>query len=199
MTAMRPDIPKVYSYADYLGWDEGERIELIDGVPYMMTQAPLRVHQEILFELGRQFGNALKDRTCKGYVAPFDVRLSEDQNLSDDEIFTVVQPDLVVVCDSSKLDKRGCHGAPDLVIEIISPSTASHDYIRKMELYEKHGVKEYWIVHPTDQVVMVHILEKGQYQKPKIYDREASVQVHILPDIEIILSDLFTSIVDDNI
>jgi Uma2 family endonuclease len=197
MTAMRPDFGKLYSYADYLGWAEGERLELIDGIPYMMTPAPSRVHQEILFELGGQFRNALKGKACKGYVAPFDVRLSNSKKMNDDEIYTVVQPDLVVVCDRSKLDKRGCNGAPDLAIEIISPSTASHDYIKKMELYEKHGVTEYWIVHPIDQVVMVHSLVNGQYTKPKIYDKEAVVQVQILPEIEINLSEVFVDIEDD--
>lgn len=141
MTAKPPDFKNTYSYADYLSWEEGERIELIDGIPYLMAPAPSRIHQEILFELGRQFGNALKDRTCKGYVAPFDVRLSENRGQQKDEdVYTVVQPDLVVVCDPSKLDKRGCKGAPDLVVEIISPSTAAHDYIRKMELYENEGI-----------------------------------------------------------
>ncbi len=192
LTAMHPDFKNIFSYADYLRWTDRERIELIDGVPYMMTPAPSRVHQEIIFELGGQFRNALKDQKCKGYTAPFDVRLTENKSKdNDEEVYTVVQPDLVVVCDQSKLDDKGCHGAPDLVIEVISPSTASHDYIRKMELYEKNSVKEYWIVHPTDRVLMVHVLKDGHYMKPKIYDREATVQVQVLPEIEIDLKEVF--------
>lgn len=191
MTAMQPDFKKIYSYLNYLQWREKERIELIDGIPYMMTPAPSRMHQEILFELGRQFGNTLKGKQCRGYTAPFDVRLPEDNSKNDHEIYTVVQPDLVVICDPSKLDSKGCIGVPDLVIEIISPSTASHDYIRKMELYEKHKVKEYWIVHPIDQIVMVYLLKDGQYGKPMIYDREAMVQVEVIPEIEIDLKEVF--------
>lgn len=192
MTAMRPDMSKSYTYADYLNWNGEERIELINGIPYMMTPAPSRQHQEILFELAGQFRNALKDKECKGYVAPFDVRFPDFEDPNDNEIYTVVQPDLVVVCDSQKLDEKGCIGAPDLIVEVLSPSTASHDYIRKMNLYEKHGVKEYWIVHPTEQLVMVYVLGNGQYGKPFVYDRESKIQTKVIPEMEIILEDVFT-------
>lgn len=186
-----PDMNKIYSYADYLTWDTEERFELINGIPYMMAPAPSRRHQEILFELAGQFRNVLKESPCKGYVAPFDVRLPEKENQSDDEIFTVVQPDLAVVCDPEKLDERGCVGAPNLVVEILSPSTASHDYIRKMNLYETHGVKEYWIVHPNEELVMVFLLEDGKYGRPHVYDKEGVIRPKVVPEAEIVLKDVF--------
>ena len=153
LTAMDRKAPNTYSYTDYLEWPEDKRIELIDGVPFRTTTSPSRLHQQIVLEPGRQFANFLKGKTCEVNIAPFDVRLSDKADAKDDEVFTVVQPDLVVVCNESKLDERGCNGAPDLIIEVISPSNAAHDYIRKMDLYEKSGVKEYWIVHPVDQIV----------------------------------------------
>ncbi|MBU8906008.1 Uma2 family endonuclease [Desertibacillus haloalkaliphilus] len=192
---MRPDFSKTYSYADYLRWSEGERVELIDGFPYFMTPAPSRLHQQILLELGTQFHTQLKGHPCEAYVAPFDVRLAEDEDASDDDVFTVVQPDIVVVCDQNKLDKRGCNGVPDLVIEIISPSTASHDYIRKMELYETFGVKEYWIVQPTDQVVMVFKHNQQSFDKPTFYDKESTIEPGVISGVEIQLADVF---IDDS-
>lgn len=183
--------PNTYSYADYLQWPDDKRIELIDGVPFMMTPAPSRLHQQIVLELGRQFANFLKGKTCEVNIAPFDVRLSDKAGATDDEVFTVVQPDLVVVCNESKLDERGCNGAPDLVIEVISPSNVAHDYIRKMDLYEKSGVKEYWIVHPVDQIVMVYYLEGGKYGRPKIYDRKNTVEVKSVSGLEIDFEKVF--------
>ncbi|MFA9558931.1 Uma2 family endonuclease [Evansella sp. AB-rgal1] len=191
MSAMNPKIQKTYSFKDYLNWSESERVELIDGTPYMMTPAPSRLHQQVLLELGRQFANFLKGKTCEVNIAPFDVRLPEENNAKDKETMTVVQPDLVVVCDPAKLDDRGCKGAPDLIIEILSPSNAAHDYIIKMNLYEKKGVKEYWIVHPVDKVVMVHYLNNGKYDRPEIFDRDGCISVKTVQGLDIELHTLF--------
>ena len=170
-----------YTYSDYLQWDNEKRLELIEGTIVDMTPAPSRLHQEILLELGRQFANYLLGKTCKVYVTPFDVRLPW-QDESTEETRTVVQPDLVVVCDPKKLDQRGCEGAPDLVIEILSPTTAKHDLIVKLRIYERARVKEYWVVHPTDQTLMVFALRNEEYGKPKVYAFPDQVPVDVLPE-----------------
>ena len=136
------NLQETYTYGDYLRWDDGERWELIDGVAYNMTPAPNRRHQAILRELSYQFTAFLAGKPCEVYFSPFDVRLPE-HNEKDEEVTTVVQPDLVVICDPDKLDDRGCRGAPDLVNEILSPSTSRKDMKTKLELYEKRGVREY--------------------------------------------------------
>jgi Uma2 family endonuclease len=180
------------TYGDYQHWPEDERYELIDGVVYDMSPAPSRKHQEILVELGTTIANYLRGKPCKIYFAPFDVRLPVDQE-KDEDITTVVQPDLVVVCDRSKLDDRGCRGAPDFVVEILSPSSAANDYIRKLALYERHGVKEYWIIHPLDKIVMVYSLDSsGGYGKPQIYCHEDRIDVGIFAaDLTIELAAIF--------
>jgi segregation and condensation protein B len=134
-----------YTYADYLTWDDKVRYELIDGMPYMMA-SPSQKHQEISGELFRQLGNFLLGKPCKPFHAPFDVRLNA--NKSDD---TVVQPDLLVVCDHSKLDGKSVNGAPDFIIEILSPSTMSYDLIIKLNKYMRSGVREYWVVDPESR------------------------------------------------
>ena len=143
-----------FTYKDYLSWPEEERYEIIEGEAYSMTPAPGREHQKICMELILQFGNFLRDKPCELYTAPFDVRLKSGKE-KEDNISTVVQPDISVICDKKKLDDKGCLGAPDLIIEIISPSTASRDFKEKLDLYDKHGVKEYWIVDPATKIVMV--------------------------------------------
>lgn len=185
-----------YTYADYLKWDNEKRSELIEGIIIDMTPAPSRLHQEILVELGRQFSNYLLGKTCKVYVAPFDVRLPREDE-STEETKTVVQPDLVVVCDPKKLDQRGCEGAPDLIVEILSPTTAKHDLIVKLRLYERVGVKQYWVVHPTDQTIMVFALKNGEYGKPMVYAFPDHVPVEVLPEFTVDLSTVFDSFSDD--
>jgi Uma2 family endonuclease len=173
-----------HTYGDYLEWPEDVRYELIDGIAYAMAPAPLRIHQEILLEIGSQTRNALEGKPCRPFIAPFDVRLPRG-NETDRDIDTVVQPDLVVVCDRGKLDERGCRGAPDWVVEILSPSTAGHDLIVKRRLYERVGVREYWLVHPVDRVVTVYHLQDGAFGAPDIYELKESLAVGILPDIVI--------------
>lgn len=180
-----------YTYGDYVGWDDGERWELIHGVAFNMTPAPTRRHQEISVELSRQLSNYLEEKSCKSYHAPFDVRLPEE-NQAEEDICNVVQPDIVVVCDEKKLDDKGCLGAPDLVIEILSPSTAQKDIEDKFSLYESHGVREYWVIHPAEATVLVFQLEEsGRYGVPGRYAGDDKVPVGILPGLEIGLQSVF--------
>ena len=150
---------KKFTYADYLTWPDNERWEIIDGVPYNMAPAPSRKHQRLMRDLCRPIINYLDDKDCEIYFAPFDVRLTEKYE-TDEETTSVVQPDIVIICDKDKLDDKGCKGAPDLVIEILSPSTAAKDIGEKFNLYERHKVKEYWIVYPNDEIVMVYKLDE---------------------------------------
>ena len=146
-----------YTYADYLTWPDAERWELIDGYPYDMSVAPNRKHQEILGELYREFSNFLDHRPCRVYIAPFDIRLSEDY--SDKHLIeNVVQPDLSVFCQMDRLDERGAVGAPTLAVEVLSLATTQKDIKTKLLLYQKYGVAEYWIVDPVEEWVEVLIL-----------------------------------------
>jgi Uma2 family endonuclease len=183
---------ELYTYADYLTWLDGERWELIDGGAYMMSPAPSRKHQEISIELASQFHTFLKGKPCRVYDAPFDVRLPQHADQPDDEIETVVQPDIVVVCDRSKLDDKGCKGAPDLVIEILSPSTSKTDLQDKFFLYQRVGVKEYWLVHPTDKTLMVFRQnDQGEYGRADMYASNDKVSVPLLGELIIDLKDVF--------
>lgn len=181
----------IYSYADYLEWDDSERREIINGVAYNMSPAPNRKHQKVSQALSREIGIYLKGKSCEIYSAPFDVRLSlgaEDNN----RIINVVQPDIVVVCDKSKLDDRGCNGVPDLVIEILSPSTAKMDLVYKLDLYEQAGVREYWVVHPTDHTIMVFKLaEDGRYGRYEMYEQSEQLIVGMFPELILDLSEIF--------
>ncbi len=144
-----------FTYRDYLHWAEDERWELIEGRAFAMSPAPGLAHQTVVGEIFLQIGGFLADKPCRAFVAPFDVRLPQGAE-ADQEVTSVVQPDILVVCDESKLDERGCRGAPDWIIEVLSPTTAAKDQIEKLALYEKHGVREYWPVHPTDRVLSVY-------------------------------------------
>ena len=173
-----------YTYADYCGWDDDERWELIDGIPYAMA-APSISHQSVSGNIHLQIGQFLRGKTCKVFYAPTDVRLSADKK--DD---TVVQPDLLVVCDKSKIDEKGVIGAPDMVVEILSPSTASHDMVRKYTLYLKAKVREYWIVDPVSKTVVAHILGDGAYSG-KSYGETETVPVSVLEGCTVDLAEVF--------
>ncbi|OAM92810.1 Endonuclease, Uma2 family (restriction endonuclease fold) [Pelosinus fermentans] len=180
-----------YTYADYLDWDDGQRWELIHGVAYNMSPAPSRRHQEISQTLSRKIGNYLDGKPCKVYTAPFDVRLPLDGE-DDKSTGNVVQPDIVVICDKEKLDDQGCIGAPDFIIEILSPGTVKLDMVIKLHLYEKAGVKEYWLVHPTDHTVTVFKLgEDGMYGRYEVYDHSEQLSVGIFSDLVLELSEIF--------
>jgi Uma2 family endonuclease len=182
---------KKYTYGDYLGWPEGERWELLEGEPYNMTPAPSIEHQRVSGEFFRQMSNFLLDKNCEVFAAPFDVRLPEAEE-ADEEIITVVQPDISVICDPARLDARGCRGAPDLIMEILSPATAAKDQIQKVTLYQKHGVKEYWLVHPSDRLITVRLLETdGRYGLPSIHEAKGLLPVTTLSGLEIDLDLVF--------
>jgi Uma2 family endonuclease len=174
-----------YTYADYLAWPEDIRYELIDGVAYAMGPAPSRRHQEVVLELARQIASALEGSPCRPYLAPFDVRLPAGAERDDAAVDTVVQPDISVFCDRSRLDERGAVGAPDWVIEVLSPATAGHDQIVKRALYERVGVAEYWLVHPTDRIVTIYLLENGAYGRPAVHELAGELAAMRLPDVKI--------------
>lgn len=173
-----------HTYADYLAWPEDVRYELIDGVAYLMAPAPDLSHQDVAGEIYRQLANSLQDNPCRPYIAPVDVRLPEAGEV-DEQIDTVVQPDVLVVCESSRLDRRGVRGAPDLVVEVLSPSTASHDHVRKRRVYERAGVREYWLVHPVDRMVTIYRLEGAEYGKPQVQELAGETAVGVLPGVVI--------------
>lgn len=194
METLDLDLRKRYSYADYLTWMDEKRRELFDGFVKLMTPAPSRRHQEISFNLNRLFGNYLFYKNCKAYHAPSDVRLPKRKmGKSDEEIYTVVQPDIYVVCDLSKLDDKGCLGAPDLIIEIISHKSAKRDTKEKFEIYQEHGVLEYWIVNPNDENVTVFLLgDDGKYHFVGIYAGDDKIPVNIFNgDFQVDLTEVF--------
>ena len=165
-----------YSYADYLTWDDDNRYEIIDGEVFDMT-SPNFTHQSISGELFRQMANFFEDKPCKVISAPFDVILTKNAK-KDEEIFTVVQPDIMVVCDPKKIEERGIVGAPDLVVEIISPSTSSKDNIIKRRIYEQAGVKEFWLISPLERLIRVNKLGKdGLFGREDIYDDTAEIAI----------------------
>jgi Uma2 family endonuclease len=187
----QPDESQFYSYADYLLWDEKSKWEIIGGVPYAIFPAPLRIHQEIIGNLYFKIRQYLEGKSCKLYLAPFDVRIPDSAETNDQLIQHVVQPDLSVICDPFKLDERGCLGAPDWIIEVLSPATSSKDLNQKFRLYESAGVKEYWVVYPAEQVINLFRLEKGKFVFAGIFARLSSVQVITFPDLLIDLREIF--------
>ncbi|MBF0544209.1 MAG: Uma2 family endonuclease [Candidatus Riflebacteria bacterium] len=184
-----------FTYADYCKWPDDERWEIIEGEAYDMTPAPNTSHQSILGDLYLQFGNFFRDKECRVFIAPFDVRLPQNNEEEDGKIRSVVQPDLVVVCDPEKIDEKGVRGAPDLAIEVVSPSSVSKDTIKKRRLYEKHGVKEFWLVHPVDRLVSIYYFGKdGSYGQPKCFDSGSVIKVKSFAGLEIDLKKVFPRI-----
>jgi len=177
-----------FSYADYKAWDlkEGERYELINGIAYAMS-APNLTHQRLLMRLSGTFYNFLKDKKCEVFTAPFDVRLFYEEDESDD---TVVQPDLVVVCDPKKLGEEGCRGAPDMVVEILSSSNNVFEMERKLNLYKEAGIPEYWIVDPKNKHISIYRLKDGAYILRTCNNQDIA-RPEVLPGLEIPLSTLF--------
>jgi Uma2 family endonuclease len=177
-----------WTYKDYREWelDPGERFELIDGVAYAMS-APNTEHQHISMVLSAKLFNFFEGKTCQPFAAPFDVRLFYEEDDSDD---TVVQPDLVVVCDPEKLGKEGCQGAPDLVIEILSPSNSAIEMHRKLNLYLDAGVREYWVIDPEEKLVEIYSLNDDRYE-PRILKIDDTLQSTIFPDFAISMKTIF--------
>ena len=179
-----------YTLSDALKWDEQGHIELLEGTPIMMAP-PSRAHQEISGALFAQLHNYLDGKKCRVYAAPFAVRLFERPGDRPENVDTLVEPDLSVVCDPDKLDDIGCKGAPDLIIEVLSPSTQRHDRLTKYNLYERAGVPEYWIVSPEERTVQVSTLVDGRYRVQELYTAEAVAKVNTLSGCFIELSKVF--------
>ena len=160
-----------YTYRDYRQWSDGERWELIDGVAWNMSPAPARLHQEISGRLFYTIYGCLEHKECQVYAAPFDVLLPGLDERDEDDVSSVVQPDISVICDMNKLTDNGCTGAPDWIIEVLSPHTARKDIDVKFHLYERHGVREYWIVDPGDRYVHVYLLDENEKfpEEPDIF------------------------------
>ena len=190
---MELDLTRQYTYADYLTWIDDKSRELINGFIHMMS-APRDIHAKVSFNILGNLWAVLQENKgkCQVRSAPFDVRFPKNGETADDKIYTVVQPDICVICDLSKLDERGCCGAPDMIIEILSPSTSKKDQTKKFDLYEEHGVKEYWIVHPSDKTINVFILQgNGKYDDGTFYEFAGKVPIHTFNNYLIELKDIF--------
>lgn len=182
-----------YSYKDYLSWPEEENWELIEGTPYMQA-APSWQHQAIIGNIITQFNNYLQGKSCFAFPAPFDLRLPEGEE-KDEDVTTVLQPDIAIVCDKSRLSKTGYYGIPSLIVEVVSPSTSKMDRVFKFNKYEKAGIKEYWIVEPEGKVVSVFTLqENNKYGRPETYTEEHQIEISILPNFVVDLSQVFATI-----
>ncbi|MFT7364302.1 MAG: Uma2 family endonuclease [Algoriphagus sp.] len=178
----------VYTYADYLNWDFEEIVEIIKGKIFTKAAAPNRRHQEVSGNLFVTLFNFLKNHSCKVYSAPFDVRFSTNPAYSKTD--SVVQPDISVICDLSKLDDKGCFGAPDLIVEIISPGNSRVELQNKYELYEEYGVREYWVVHPTDCTVLIYTLIDGKYQPSRLFTSGDQIKSVVLPGFSLDLEEV---------
>jgi Uma2 family endonuclease len=173
-----------FTYKDYRKWPEGERWELIHGTAWSMSPAPRRNHQALTGQLYARLDQFFAGKPCRPHIAPVDVFLPEgDEALDETDI--VVQPDIFVVCDRSKLIEEGVRGAPDFVIEILSPSTALKDQSEKRMLYESHGVREYWIVNPITMETFIYILRDGKYGLPTVASLYSAVPVALFPKLDL--------------
>lgn len=181
-----------FTFADCLAWKEDERVEIINGEALMMAP-PSRIHQEICFEIGRQLGNYLEGKQCRAYPAPFGVRLFERDGDKPEDVDTIVEPDISVICDQSKLDQYGCKGAPDMIVEVLSPSTQRHDQLVKLNLYQRAGVREYWIVDPENRTIRVMLrADDGTFRPHEVYRKEDVAKVNVLNGCFIELNKVFS-------
>lgn len=190
------NLGKTYTYADYLTWRFKERVELLWGKVREMTAAPSTLHQKVLGSLHLAVGNRIKNTNCQVFIAPFDVRLPVKGTGSD--IINVVQPDLCVVCDERKIDDKGCLGAPDLVAEVLSPSTSTRDAKDKLRLYEQAGVPEYWVVDPYAGIIHKYILASGgKYQSAYPVTAEDEIISETIPGLVFSMQDVFPDILKE--
>jgi Uma2 family endonuclease len=191
--ALYLDVTKRYTYADYLTWLDDKRRELIDGFIHLMS-APIRRHAQVSSVIFYRLYSLIEKNKgkCRAYHAPFDVRLPLQGSNDDDKVYNVVQPDICVICDPNKMDDKGCIGAPDLIVEVTSPSTMKKDWFYKFNLYATAGVKEYWIVNPKEKVCNIFILQPdGQYDDGTVYESNQKAPVSIFNGFEIDLNDVF--------
>jgi Uma2 family endonuclease len=183
---------KTYSYADYLQWTFEEQVELIKGKLFKMSPAPTTLHQRTTGYIFYRLYDLLKNKKCQVFDAPFDVRLAPRTNETEDKIFTVVQPDVCVICDLEKLDEKGCVGAPDLIVEVLSPGNSQREMRDKYEVYEENGVKEYWIVQPLEKIVLVYVLnDSGKYIGLKPMTEKDVLTSDLFPKLKIKVKDIF--------
>ena len=182
------DLTKQYSYSDYLLWQFHERVELIRGYILKMSPAPNRFHQTVSLNVSSSFFQKFKHQSCNVYAAPFDVRLPIKSKKKDS---TVVQPDLCIVCDEVKLDDQGCNGAPDLIVEIMSPNNKKHDLDTKYKLYQEAGVLEYWIIEPSEKIVLVYVLQDGVYIGLKPQTEGGIIESRLFPELKVSVDDVF--------
>ena len=183
----------IYTYADYLTWQFEQAVELIKGKLTKMA-APSRKHQDISWQLSGRFYAVFKNLSCRAYAAPFDVRLLDKKKSlkANKDVLTVVQPDLCVICDKTKLDDKGCLGAPDLIIEILSPGNSKKEMRTKKRLYEENGVQEYWIIDFNHEQAFQFVLNaQGIYEPPIIYVSDEVLDCALFPDLKIDLEELF--------
>ncbi len=189
------DLNADYSYADYLNWRLAETIELIKGKISLMSPAPSLSHQRVSWQLNGLLFDYFRKKSCRAFAAPFDVRLYDRRKsvVANQDIYTVVQPDLCVICDAEKLDPRGCLGAPDWIIEILSQGNSKKEMQTKYELYRESGVQEYWIVYPFEQAVHQFVLDDVQdkYQLINMFSGEDIATPQLFPDLQIDLQEVF--------
>jgi Uma2 family endonuclease len=184
MTVLKRDT-HYHTYADYLTWSGSYGNELVDGAAYVREPpAPSWSHQEIVGEIYRQIANALEDKPCRVCIAPLDVRLPKSTE-ADDQVDTVVQPDVLIVSDLKKLDARGMRGAPDWVAEVLSPSTARHDRTVKLPAYERAGVREVWLIEPIDRTVTIYRLKAGHYGRATLRALKGKTKITAVPGVTI--------------
>ncbi|TAN71369.1 MAG: Uma2 family endonuclease [Methylobacter sp.] len=190
------DLNQTYSYADYLTWQFDETVELIKGKIMLMSPAPNVRHQRIAGHLFGMFYSFFRHKKCEIFIAPFDVRLYDRKKsiLANKEIHTVVQPDLCVICDPSKLDEQGCNGAPDWIIEVLSQGNSKKEMRIKYDLYAESGVSEYWLVYPYEQAIYQFVLDDtGCYQLKAMYSSNDAATPYLFPELTIDLSEVFES------
>lgn len=189
------DLNGRYSYADYLNWRLDDAIELIKGKISLMSPGPNLSHQRISWQLNGLLFDYFRKKPCRAFAAPFDVRLYDRRKsvVANQDIYTVVQPDLCVICDIDKLDQRGCLGAPDWIVEILSKGNSKKEIQTKFELYRESGVKEYWIVYPFEQVVHQFVLDDDadQYRLLNMFSGEDCATPQLFPDLQIDLQEVF--------
>jgi Uma2 family endonuclease len=186
------DFDKTYSYADYLTWKFQERLEIFKGKLFKMSPAPSTSHQKVASNLHGILWSKFKNHSCKLFSAPFDVRLLDKKKTTNDsDVITVVQPDLCIICDENKLDQRGAFGAPDLVIEILSPGNSKKEMKYKFDLYEEAGVLEYWIVNPEDKTILIYILKENQFIGIHPLIEEDQMNSPLFPQLDFIVEEIF--------
>jgi len=187
------DISKTYTYADYLKWTFDERLELIKGKIFKMSPAPGSVHQLVSGAVFNELYNYLKGKPCKVFSAPFDVRFIR-RSIDDAAITTVVQPDICVICDVNKIDAKGCIGAPDIIIEILSPGNNRKELQNKYEVYEEAGVLEYWVIQPQEKTFLKYTLIDNNFMPSRLLTIGDEVTTPVLPGFILSLDELFASI-----